>query len=386
MLLKNGVESNGTVIRQVADILEIKQVGNIDRMVMKLREHFSEKLKDIHQDDWIVCDVCGEVTDDDSRITVCPFCGDEGEEYEDAEVLDGEEIDSPEEPVEPKVVDLTKDEDPIETVEEEIVSKVVVADGVVVRKGKAKEKGKDIKSLVPAKKRGKPVVSENNDNYHEISYEKKSQMLLELSKEKDIIEKEKENMVGSGYDLGCSLRRIYRGEFWKAEGHKSWRSFIETIGISHTLAYNLMKMVVEFDRKTFMKVGSTKLHIVAKADKKDRKELLDAAKSGASVRDLSKQLNEKKGELDESKNELKKEEKKEKDKGKNDHKIVLLAKVGGKPTSYMFKNRDSHVELDKWEKDAYVEIPISDSVIQYVVLKTDKDNNPIGLTIVFRAV
>jgi hypothetical protein len=401
-LRKEGVEPNLEAIHEAAKIVGVK-FGSTkvpEKLVAKLRAHFDKKLKNVPKEEWIICPKCEEITDDDERLLRCPFCGDEGEDEEievdsaedlkdirnegseedddEVEPIDGEDYDDSPNPVEPPTVDINDSEDKVEN--------------------------KEKKKITPAKKRNsKAIVTKELesdlevDSGEEIAPEVLADMKEAFDKEKMIIEREYSNMFDSSYELGCSLRRVYRGQLWKADKIKTWREFCAQMGISHTLAYNLMKIVSEFDKETFLSVGRTKLQLVARAEDvyglsgDQKNELLNDAKEGASVRKLEGKIKDEQKKNEEKEGKKKGEKKVSTDgkpgrQKKEEQLITLLAKVGGRAKSYSFRDRKSHNELEKWENNSYVEIPISDTVVQYLVLKTDENGEIIGASVAFRKV
>jgi len=85
--LKNQeVEPDIPTMRKYAKILDL-DVGKRprrDTLVKALQEHFDNVKDEVeNEDELLLCEKCGQFTDDNPAINECPFCGDEGEENED---------------------------------------------------------------------------------------------------------------------------------------------------------------------------------------------------------------------------------------------------------------------------------------------------------------
>lgn len=367
-----GVVPNVETMKATAKALGIKMPrGRAKPMtiVKALREGFAKRLEDVPEDDWVKCPVCGEVTDDADEIEVCPFCGDagleEGEESPETAATGEDEGTSPES-IKADEVDEAAGEaapDPEEP---------PVADLGVDEEDPAMEPPDD-----------EPEVAESGTDLAKGS----EAMLAALEVEKEIINREQTNMVGAGYELGMSIRRVREKNLWKAEGHKTFRKFCESVGISHTLAYSLVDMTKKFDKETFLKIGRRKLQIVARADVEDQDELLDDAKGGASVRDLEDKAQEKRnGKTDDDKPDKPADPNAGKPgrPSREDQTITLLAKVGGKAKVYPFRDRTSQDELEKWAADSYAQIQLSDEVFLLIALKTNSTGEPVSVMATFR--
>ncbi len=355
LLIKPEATPNVATMRHAAEVLgiEIPDTEDPNVLVPHLRNGFAERLKGIPKDDWIVCEACGENTDDAEELNACPFCGDDGLDH------DAEEPADPEAPPEP--VDAAD----IDPVDENAPEEPPVAN--VGGSGEEENDDPDAEEDLDTDSPGTDIVPAEDSGA----------MLASLNREKHLIKKAQTNMVRGGYHLGTSLARIHNGELWKAEGHKTFRKFLETVGVSSTMAYDLMGLVEKFDEKTFMEVGRKRLLIVAKADKKNQKGLLDKAKDKSKTR---AQL-EKEAQGDKAPKAPVKEDPATAP-GKEDQ-ITLLAKVGARPKSYRFTDRETKKALATWTADSYVEIQISDTVTQLLGLKTNDGGDIVGITVAF---
>ncbi len=358
-----GVEPDTVTMKAAAKALGIKMPRGRAKpatIVKALRAGFTSRLEGIPEDDWIKCPVCGEVTDDADALEVCPFCGDEGleEGEESAEAPASSDDDDEEEskPIEADKVDEAAGVEPADA-EEPPTANLDEEPEEDPADAAAEEPGTDLAKGSEA-------------------------MLAALNTREDNIRREQGNMVGAGYELGLEIRAVREGNLWKAAGHRTFRKWCESMKISHTLAYSLVDMTEKFDKDTFLEVGRRKLQIVARADTEDQDELLDDAKDGASVRTLEDKA---KGKRDE-----KSEKPADPTAGKpgrpsrEDQTITLLAKVGGAAKVYPFRDRTSQDELEKWEKDSYAQLQLSDDVFLLIALKTNKVGDPVSIMATFR--
>ena len=401
ILNKEGVEPNVETMKATAKALGIKMPRGRAKpatIVKALREGFAKRLEGIPEDDWIRCPVCEEVTDDDDAIEACPFCGDEGEDDEGGEEAT-ESDKAAAESEKPEPIDASElddddseaEEPPVANLDEEPAGAADAAETAETTQEPATEED-DTRPPDDDGPAEEPAAAEGDGKkpYAELA-EAGEEMLAALNTEKDIMRREQTNMVGAGYELGMAIRRIREGNLWKAEGHKNFRRFCESMGISHTLAYSLVELTEKYDKATFLEVGRKKLQIVARADAEDQDELLGDAKGGASATEL------------EEKKRKKRKAREDKPGGKpggkpagdpaagkpgrpskEDQTITLLAKVGGKAMVYPFHDRKSQAELEKWEKDSYVQIQLSDDVFLLVALKTNRADEIVGIMATYR--
>lgn len=109
----------------------------------------------------------------------------------------------------------------------------------------------------------------------------------------------KQRAAGSIWELGQAIRRNYTDELWKqrrvkggdARAYRNWKQFCAAeLGMSHTHAYKLMDVAAAFTQKDIDKIGSSKLGLVLQVPEQFRKQLLDAARGGASKGKMAEQV------------------------------------------------------------------------------------------------
>ena len=188
------------------------------------------------------------------------------------------------------------------------------------------------------------------------------------------------NLATNSYDLGVEIRAILEKELWKARGHESFKVFVEKeLPIKRSLAYALANTVKKFDRDAFVKIGSKKLSLIASIEnEEDRQRALDAAQAGASTRELQRTKAE--GGKESAPARESKDRTPSKKEGGG---ITLLAKVNGKAATYPWLSLRSGRPLKEHGDDSYVEVKISEEVVQRVALKVTKDGTIVGLTVTF---
>lgn len=303
-------------------------------LVKLLRDHFAKKLEGVPKEDWIVCSVCGEHTDDDDRLFCCPFCGDRGTEL--SEEIEVPEDESPAE--EPK---------PVEKPKAKPVSAKAPKDKSV--------KIEALKSKAPeVEESGEhPVVVADTEAEHARSLSSK------LAKIKATIEKCKRDVARNGYEMGVALKRIQDEELWKVEGYYNFTKFLTSLEISRPFAYNLIALVENYTFAEFEESGYSRLKLSASnpVDEDDQKE-------DREPREKSK---------------VPKEEAHESKDG-----VTLVVKVGGKPVTYPFLSRQTREPLKQWEAESFVEVPITEDVSMLMGLTTNAKGKPAGATVVFK--
>lgn len=418
-LLKNpGVTPDFEAMNDAAETLgvELSDMSSPKAIVGDLRQHFAARLEGKAEDDHVQCPKCGEVTDDDPRIEVCPFCGDEGADEDEADAMeaddedeaeepgavDGDELDPGEEPEEPEAVDLATAgdepepelEDPgIEPEKEEPITaefrkKELLKMGKAELVNIAASRGLELKGtksmladriLEAEAMAPDPGIEPEESPKVEAPKEAKS-LAKALATEDEKVSKAQHDMMNSSYDLGVALRAIHEGELWKAGGHKTFAKYLASKGIGRTFAYDLMSLVEKFDRETFDEVGRKKLMLVARAggpETAEGKKALDKAKGGASVRELEgKKSKPKKSETPKSAApELP---------PKTDR-ITVLGNLGAKPKTIPFVDRKTRKPVKAWTPESFAEIELSEDVSLFLALKTDKETGQIvGVTVAAR--
>lgn len=210
----------------------------------------------------------------------------------------------------------------------------------------------------------------------------------------------KNNLAENSYSLGEKLREVSEKDLWKArkdpKGHlayKNWAAWVEAeIGISRSLAHDLVRITREFTRQTFMEVGQTNLRLIASIeDPKARSEALEKAAAGASTREISRIAHDSKKGGEAPPRESRKgkesapppEPSKASAPPKKANEITLLAKVDGKPKVHHFTSAKTGKQLKAHAEDAFVEVRLSSNVVQHLALKLDEAGKVVGITVAF---
>lgn len=299
-----------------------KADSSAEDILALLRKTLTKKLKPMKDEEKVKCvAVCGEVATQDTDF--CPYCGDEGAEGDDAGAAEAAGA----EPPEPKKPETGAP-----------VANVSTATGLAAATTKLDESIARINQL-------------------------------------------RSNLAGNSYDLGLELRVIHEEELWKAKGRESFKDFIEKdLEISRSMAYRLIEVTREFDRATFESVGSRKLALIGGIqDAEARDAALEAAKAGASTRDVARQASEAKGKS----SAPAKEKAAAAAPPKKANEITLLAKVNAKAQLVGFRSASSGRAIAHHKDDAYAEFQLSEDVKQRIALKVDKEGNILGLTVAF---
>lgn len=346
--------------------------SNPEVLVGIMRNVFAKRLENIPEDNWIKCSVCGEVTDDDASIICCPFCGDEGEGFDDDEddvrgidAADYEDDDALE-PEEAPIVDINS-------------AKSAVTPGTAIEPAK--------------RRRGRPKKVVDDDNEATVlptpfSPKQHDEMLSQLNVEKEIIQNNVNKVAGSYYEMAKAIRRIHEKELWRADGCKSFRTFCKTIGLSHTFAYSIMGLVEKFTQEQIQQFGRKKLEVIAQADPARRIELLVDAEEGATKKELQQKVDADKSKSDNDTSEVVETDESKDSKEapvKKEQLITLLAKVGGRSKNYDWINKETGETEKRWHPNTFFEVPISENVVLYGVMRVDKTGAPIGVKAAFRS-
>lgn len=195
----------------------------------------------------------------------------------------------------------------------------------------------------------------------------------DLDKAQSRIHELERDIQGNAYDIGMVIKDVDERGLWKASGNKypSLAAWIDAeCKFKRAYAYRLLEVVKQFDRETYLQSGASKLILISEVkDEEKRKELLDAAKKGASKRELAARAKGKD-----------KEDKKQAPKRGNE--IVLLGKVNGKSTNYPFRSDAGRV-IKAYRDNAYVEVPISNDVRLRAAPQYDKAGELVGIAIAF---
>lgn len=345
-LLRDGkTPANPEAMRKALNIYGIAHAPDAppDVLLALLRKHLAKTLKNIDENSKIKCTaVCTEIATDETEF--CPFCGDEGADEE--EPVGAE--DSSEVVTTPTVV-VEEKEDPALESNEEI--EAVLNDG-----------GDEVDA-------GEPVDAVES-------------AVAKLDERVGRINSYRRNLASCSYDMGIELAEIQKAELWKARGHGSFKEFCEKeLEIGRGMAYKLIGITTEFDRKTFEVVGSKKLALIAGIqDSEARDAAIEAAKKGATTKEVERHANEAKGKPTAPPKEKSSASAPVKRMG---NEITLLTKVGTKAQFVGFRSATSNRPIQAYKDDAYAELKIAESILLRTAPKFDKDKNLIGITVAF---
>lgn len=223
-------------------------------------------------DKMIHCVRCGENSIDDGILDHCPFCGDEGVEAEtDVEVDLSSEVDDPvDEDDRDDDFEDDEDDEEIEPDEDEDEDDIEFEEPETVDVSKA-----DVPStsVVPALS-NQPI--------------KLADDIQGLTEQANLCQG---TFSRAFYDLGCILLKVKESHMYRDLNYKTFREYTEAeLNLKRSQALSFMNIASEFDRKTFLEIGPTKLAVLAKVPQKNRAPLLEKARKGASVEVLKEEV------------------------------------------------------------------------------------------------
>jgi hypothetical protein len=337
-----------TALRRALGVYGVpaKDSEDVHHLLLKVRGHLKpliseaeKKAKRGEEDGLVKCEVCGEVSTEHTDF--CPYCGDEGLPPEDEEQ---------EQPAAATTTSATP----------------AAAAPAAPAKGKKKKGAEAAPEAATA-----PAVAAVGDALVKAG--------AELDEKVARVNALRVDLAKNTYDIGIEIREIHERELWKARGHQSFKEFVEKdLEMSRTLAYRLIETTKEYDRATFESVGARKLALVASIqDAEVRDAALEAAKAGATVKEIERTKDKAKG-----KSAPDKEERATAAPRKTNE-ITLLAKVNGKPTTHQWRSASSGRPLAAHKDDAYGEVEVSEDVRLRVALKVDKEGKIVGFTTAF---
>jgi outer membrane biosynthesis protein TonB len=380
--LANGQRANEAAVDDGLACYGLDPSGDLPSKLARLRAHLADELlPTIPVDEHVRCEVCGEVGTDDT--SACPFCGDAGVD-EDTPAAAPEEPEKAPEPV--------PEPEPAVKPEKGKKGKPAPAETETKTKPEKGKKGKPAPVDEPApavsssETPGEPEVSGGAmvASASEVA-EGMAAKVADLDAAVARIAALAANAVANYYDLGIEIARVHRDELWKARGHASFKAWIETeLPIARSTCYRLIEVVGQFDRDTYARVGLHKLALIAGGEDDDaRATALEAAKAGASARDVQRiAAGDVEPETEKPARAKPEREKTEREKPKREGKISLVVKVDGDPKTYGWKSAKNGKAIKVHAPDSYVEIPIADGVVQRIGLKLDGEKI-IGATVAF---
>lgn len=247
-----------TIDRFVVEFgLKLKAKATLAEKVRTLARHLKIKTPDSQLAD---CDVCGG--DSDVRLSRCPYCG----------VGDDEEV----KPSTKKEEPVTKKK-PAASRKEAAAKKKIPVKSPEGRKKKKTPK-KSPKAIEKPKVEGPPVGKTEKD--------------LDTSVTKV------HSLRAAGavciWELGAEIGRIFDNRLHMLrktkDGHsryKNWGQFVQLeLSMSPSQSYKLMDVAKLFSKQDVQDVGNHKLGFMIQLPEKERKELLEKARSGMTSREV----------------------------------------------------------------------------------------------------
>lgn len=201
----------------------------------------------------------------------------------------------------------------------------------------------------------------------------------------------KNDWAQNTYDLALELKRVQDDELFKVRGFENFGAWaVAEVGLSRSLAYELAKVPREFDRNTYLEVGSTKMRLIAGIeDPAVQKKALEDAKAGASKRELERTYTTRTVTREAPVKESGKgkaapapEPTKPRDAPKKGTEIHLLLKLNGKAMLHPFVSVKTGREIKTFAEDSYVELRLSDNVVLHLAPKFGADGKTmVGITV-----
>lgn len=383
LVLANGkTTANEAAVDDGLACYGLDPTGDLVTKLARLRSHLTDELlPTIPVDDRVQCAVCDEIATDDT--SACPFCGDLGSDED-------EPAAEPEKPAEPEPAKSAKSKGkgkPAAEPEPEPAKPAAEPEPEKPTKSKGKGKAKGEPAAEPEKP-AEGSVSPAGDTAPAAPLatvaEGMAARIADLDAAVARIRTLAVHAVENYYDLGVEIARVHKDETWKARGHASFKAWIEAeVPISRATCYRLIDVVGQFDRDTYSTIGLHKLALIASGeDDEARADALEAARTGATARDVQRIASGDEGEPEKPERSKPEREKGEREKPKREGKISLVAKVDGEAKTYGWRSAKSGKAIKSHAADAYVEIPIADGVVQRIALKLD-DEKIVGVTVAF---
>lgn len=354
-----------------------------------LRLEIGKRLAKISEDDHMKCVVCDEIATEDTEF--CPYCGDEGSASE-TEALqiaaskpaadddDDEEVeDVLDEDETPASSDEDEADEDSEESDEEDESEE--SDEDADDENEASDEDGDDEDEKPGESVG---IAEGAVVAKDVGVGLKN-----LSKKLDetlgrIIELKK-NAVGLSYDIGLECRTIRDEQLFKARGYASFKAFAEKeLPFTRESALQLIAIVDKHNREDYAKIGYAKLRVIsAVSDTAAKSELIEAARGGATRRELIERASAAPGGKPRKTPVAPESEKAER--------ITLLGKIGAKKQIVRFQNTETGEVVPNvgsfhakgFTPSAHAELEISHGVFLRVGLRLGAKNELEGLTVRF---
>lgn len=316
----------------------------------QLADSLRKKFVKVKDDDLADCTDCGESSPATDEYEACPFCGTDG-------VVDPEEADRQTHTAEQAAKSDEEGGEEAPAEEEEAEGEEEETDE---EKPKRKAKAKKGKAL--AKPKGPPTVKD------EAKLAKMKGALDDTIKEIRTLQKD---MLGNGYELGRKLIKVFEGELWKARG--KFRSFKEwchaEAGFTPQMARNYMAASKEYERDDYLKLGVSKLAIIARLPPANRAPVIKAALEGADLKTIQKKVTDKR--------KLLLGDKASPGRPAKDPTLTAVVKVTNNETLHPFFAKDpgkdgKPVQLESYAPGAWAYHDLGNGVMLHVSFAADK--------------
>lgn len=402
MLADRKTRANVVAMRKAAKILGVDAPStrgpkSDQELLGSLRLEVGKRLKALPAKEHVKCGVCGEIATDHTPF--CPYCGDEGDDKPEvvvaakpakpakikpaSPVVEDDDGDLDDDAVDQADVDDEDDEtEADEEADEETDEETPEADADEDEDEDSESEESDDESDEESEDDTAETVGISGTGTA-VTKDVDAALQVqatELDRVLEDINRLKRNAVTLSYDIGQKCREIRDKQLFKARGHTSFKEFAETeLPFRRESALQLIAIVEKHTREEYEQIGFSKLRIISAVnDNGTREELLEAARNGASKRELTERVSgptPKKG----------KEKDPAEEKGER---ITLLGKIGAKRQVVSLKSAPNGEAVPHagtfyakgLVSNAYGEIEISEGVFLRIGLKVSATNELKGFT------
>lgn len=353
-------------------------------LLASVRLEVTKRMAAISEDDHIECLQCGEIAVEE--IPYCPYCGDEGGVVSEdlakatatlageplqaravAEASDEAEEPDDEEDSDDAADDESDDEDDADEEAEEEADP---------EEAEAATSGVGIapKSKAPVKDVDAAMVK----------------MAKDLDARVEKIAELRASAVTLTYDIGLVLQEIRDQQLFKARGYTSFRAFAEKeLPFTRESALELIRIVEKQTRDEFKTLGYSKMRLIAsESDETVKAELIDAAKKGATTRELREMTDKATSAAKTNVKATAKLQAPEREKGER---ITLIGKINARKNVVQLHNSETGEVIanagtftkKSFVPSAYGELEISDGVFLRIGLRVSADQELSGFTVRF---
>lgn len=326
----------------------------------------------------VVCE-CGEVSTYDTQF--CPFCGDLG-------------LPPDAQPADPTAA-VSHNPQPVESHPLNATSAATALEQVLTsQQGAEPEGGEEPEGAGPD--------GDDPDAQQVVTVAPEGEVLPPVPADKaaaldaavERIQGLKSDINKNTWELAAELKRVQDDELYKVRGYENFGAWaVGEVQLSRSLAYELVRVASDFDKQTYLEVGSTKLRLVASIeDPEKRQAALEDAKAGASKRAIEQKHTTRAVSREAPAPESARgkasapapEPVKAREVPKKGNEIHLLAKVNGKATTHPFLSSKTGNTVKEYREDAYVELRLADNVVQHIAPKFGPDGKTlVGITVKF---